>query len=101
MQRARTNFTPAAYFASRSSAATMDDNKGDDTPGDGRNGVSSSGVGGSEGGSKSLRYAEGPCTRMNLVTAINSGLRTAMETDSTAVRTIYFSWQISFRLAHL
>ena len=37
---------------------------------------------GSGGGS---RYAEGPCTRMNLFTAVNAGLRTAMETDSTAV----------------
>lgn len=32
------------------------------------------------------RYAEGPSTRMNLFTAVNAGLRTAMETDDTAVR---------------
>lgn len=31
------------------------------------------------------RYAEGPYTRMNLFTAVNAGLRTAMETDPTAV----------------
>lgn len=38
-----------------------------------------------DGGGTS-RYAEGPCTRMNLFTAVNTGLRTAMETDATAVR---------------
>lgn len=32
------------------------------------------------------RYAEGPCTRMNMFTAVNAGIRTAMETDDTAVR---------------
>lgn len=37
------------------------------------------------GGGGGTRYAEGPCTRMNLFTAVNAGLRTAMETDSTAV----------------
>lgn len=37
---------------------------------------------GIEGGS---RYASGPCTRMNLFTAVNVGLRTALETDDSAV----------------
>lgn len=37
------------------------------------------------GSGDGTRYAEGPCTRMNLFTAVNAGLRTAMETDSTAV----------------
>lgn len=32
------------------------------------------------------RYADGPRTRMNLFTAVNAGLRAAMETDDTAVR---------------
>lgn len=47
------------------------------------------GVGGEVGdgvAGGSRRYAEGPFTRMNLVTAVNAGLRTAMETDPTAVR---------------
>lgn len=42
------------------------------------------GGGGDVGGA--ARYAEGPSTRMNLFTAVNAGLRTAMETDETAVR---------------
>lgn len=42
-------------------------------------------VAGTDGGDAS-RYAEGPCTRMNMFTAVNAGLRTAMETDATAVR---------------
>lgn len=37
------------------------------------------------GGGGGTRYAVGPCTRMNLFTAVNAGLRTAMETDPTAV----------------
>lgn len=38
------------------------------------------------GDSSAGRYAEGPSTRMNLFTAVNAGLRTAMETDDSAVR---------------
>lgn len=37
------------------------------------------------GGEAGTQYAEGPCTRMNMFTAVNAGLRTVMETDSTAV----------------
>lgn len=36
--------------------------------------------------SSSSRYLDGPCTRMNLFTAVNAAIRTAMETDPTAVR---------------
>ncbi len=43
-------------------------------------------AGGGDGGA--ARYAEGPSTRMNLFTAVNSALRTAMETDETAVRRV-------------
>lgn len=51
----------------------------------GMSGSVSVGMGGdvSDGGS---RYLAGPCTRMNLFTAVNAGMRTAMETDPTAVR---------------
>lgn len=31
------------------------------------------------------RYLDGPCTRMNLFTAINAAIRTAMEVDPTAI----------------
>lgn len=49
--------------------------------------VGAGGAGAGTGtGTGSARYAEGPSTRMNLFTAVNSGLRTAMETDDTAVR---------------
>ena len=43
------------------------------------------------GSGDGTRYAEGPCTRMNLFTAINAGLRTAMETDSTAVSRKFYT----------
>lgn len=49
-------------------------------------GAASAGGTGTGTGTGSARYAEGPSTRMNLFTAVNSGLRTAMETDDTAVR---------------
>ena len=38
-----------------------------------------------DGNAGGNRYAEGPCTRMNLFTAVNAGLRTALETDDSAV----------------
>lgn len=43
-------------------------------------------VGGVDGGSNNSYYAGGPSTRMNMVAAVNAGIRTAMETDGTAVR---------------
>lgn len=54
----------------------------DDTLNDG---ATEARVAGTDGGGAS-RYAEGPCTRMYLAAAVNAGLRTAMETDATAVR---------------
>lgn len=45
-----------------------------------------------EGTDESRRYAEGPCTRMNFFTAVNAGLRTALETDDSAVsQRLWFS----------
>lgn len=32
-----------------------------------------------------IRYASGPCTKMNFFTAVNAGLRTVLETDDSAV----------------
>lgn len=68
--------------------ATVDNDADDDGDGDATAVV----AGGDEpavaaaGGRGGARYADGPRTRMNLFTAINSGLRAAMETDDTAVR---------------
>lgn len=69
--------------------ATIENDADDEGDGDvtGITGDDRTAVNGGGGGDGSgARYADGPRTRMNLFTAVNAGLRTAMETDDTAVR---------------
>lgn len=44
------------------------------------------GISADEGSVVESPYRDGPCTRMNLFTAVNAAMRTAMETDASAVR---------------
>lgn len=69
--------------ATRSASSIIVDNDADE-----HDGVSATagGVLGGPGSGGGARYAKGPSTRMNFFTAVNAALRTAMETDETAVR---------------
>lgn len=70
--------------------ATVDNDADDEGDGDGDAtvvaGADETAVTAAAGGGGGAQYADGPRTRMNLFTAINAGLRAAMETDDTAVR---------------
>ncbi|CAM9537667.1 unnamed protein product [Sphacelaria rigidula] len=43
------------------------------------------GISADEGSVVESPYRDGPCTRMNLFTAVNAAMRTAMETDASAI----------------
>eukprot|EP00752_Nemacystus_decipiens_P004008 g3671.t1 len=77
------SFRNAGPLARRgaSSLATVDNDADDDGDGDAMVGGAKTTVPAGGG----VRYADGPRTRMNLFTAVNAGLRAAMETDDTAI----------------
>ncbi|CAM9954625.1 unnamed protein product, partial [Ectocarpus sp. 13 AM-2016] len=85
LARPRTLQPPGLSNRRASSVVDNDIDEDDNSVAAGARGTKGAPASAGPGPGCGTRYAEGPSTRMNLFTAVNAGLRTAMETDDTAI----------------
>ncbi|CAN0109682.1 unnamed protein product [Ectocarpus fasciculatus] len=93
LSRPRTLYPSRFQNRRASSVVDNDIDEDDDSVATGARGTKGAAPAVGAGAGCGARYAEGPSTRMNLFTAVNAGLRTAMETDDT---TIVFGEDVAF-----